>query len=57
MFKIGDKVLNKYNGKIGVVAHTNLPGIPDCVVVRFDPASDGLTIPKTQLEKVTMIND
>lgn len=52
IFKIGDKVRVKYNDNIGIVTHTNLSGISDCVVVQFKPGSDGYTIPKSQLEKV-----
>ena len=51
-FKIGDKVRNKYNGEVGVVAQLNPAGMRDCVLVRFTPISDGYCIPRSQLELV-----
>ena len=50
--KVGDKVLNKPCGSIGIIAMLNPAGMNDCVLVRFNPASDGYCIPKKQLEKV-----
>lgn len=50
-FRIGDKVRNKYNGEVGVVDRVNLgAGLRDCVLVRFNPISDGYCMPRTQLE-------
>lgn len=51
--KVGDKVRNKVSGKVGVIAYVcKERELRDCVVVRFEPQSDGLTMLKSSLEVV-----
>jgi hypothetical protein len=55
MLKVGDKVRNIRaldKTSVGVVALVKVPGMSDCALVRFNPASDGYCIPRSQLEKV-----
>jgi len=52
MLKVGDKVRNRFSGHIGIVVLVEVPGMPDCALVRFTPTSDGFCIPRSKLEKI-----
>lgn len=53
MFKVGEQVRNKFSDTVGTVLRVDPPGMRGFVLVEFIPGSDGLCVPKSQLEKIS----